>query len=162
MELNAGREGGEMARFRFRFDTSQRLADQVLEMAQRKFAQEMQRWQDCVRYCAIQQEYFKKALEGQRDAGLHSPEELRVWQIFVLEQRRRLRKREAERLEQEKIMEKARNILLEAHREVEKFRRLKEKQAKAFQSNELQKEQKILDETGQILYWRQQSQSVPC
>jgi flagellar FliJ protein len=53
-------------------------------------------------------------------------------------------------------MEKARHILLEAHREVEKLERLKEKQTKAFQLEESQKEQKILDETGQILHWHQQ------
>lgn len=145
-----------MARFRFRLEASLRLAEQALETAQLVFAQEVQHWQTLVKTCAIQQERFNTAQEGQRDAGRHRPEELGMWQIFVLEQLRRLRQAEAERLEQERVMENARRLLLEAHREVEKFRRLKEKQAKAFQLAESQKEQKILDETGQILHWRQQ------
>jgi len=145
-----------MARFRFRLEASLRLTEQALETAQRVFAQEVQHWQKLVKTCAIQQERFNTAQEGQRDAGRHRPEELGMWQIFVLEQLRRLRQGEAERLEQERVMENARRLLLEAHREVEKFRRLKEKQAKAFQLAESQKEQKILDETGQVLHWRKQ------
>ncbi|HUS88544.1 MAG TPA: flagellar export protein FliJ [Desulfosporosinus sp.] len=145
-----------MARFRFRLEASLRLTEQALETAQRVFAQEVQHWQTLVKTCAIQQERFNTAQEGQRDAGRHRPEELGMWQIFVLEQLRRLRQGEAERLEQERVMENARRLLLEAHREVEKFRRLKEKQAKAFQLAESQKEQKILDETGQVLHWRKQ------
>ena len=145
-----------MASFRFRLEASLRLAEQALETAQQVFAQEVQYWQTLVKICAIQQERFNTAQEGQRDAGRHRPEELGMWQIFVLEQLRELHKGEEERLEQERVMENARCMLLEAHREVEKFRRLKEKQAKAFQLAESQKEQKILDETGQILHWHQQ------
>lgn len=145
-----------MARFRFRLEASLRLAEQALEAAQREFAQEGQRWQALVKACAIQQEHFDEAQEGQREAGRHRPSDLGIWQIFALEQRKRLRQCDAERLEQELVMENARCILLEAHREVEKFRRLKEKQTKAFLLAELQKEQKVLDETGQVLYWRQQ------
>jgi len=44
---------------------------------------------------------------------------------------------------------------------VEKLVRLKEKQTKAFQLLELQKEQKILDETGQVLHWRQKIVKTP-
>jgi flagellar protein FliJ len=149
-----------MARFRFRFEASRRLADQVLEMAQRKFAQEMQRWQTLDKACRFYGERFEKALAEQRNAGLHSPEELGYWQIFVLDQKRKLRKSEAERMEQERVLDQERQILIEAHREAEKFRRLKEKQAIAFRLKELLKEQKILDETGQVFYWRQQIQLI--
>ena len=147
-----------MARFRFRLEASLQLAEQALETAQREFAQEVQRLEVCVKACAIQQERFNEAEEGQRDAGRHRPEELGMWQIFALEQKRRLRQRELEQMEQEPVMENARRLLLEAHREVEKFQRLKEKQAKAFLVAELQKEQKVLDETGQVLHWRQQNE----
>ena len=149
-----------MALFRFRLEASLQLAEQVLERAQREFAQEQQRLDVCVKACALQQERFNEAEEGQRDAGRHQPEELGMWQIFALEQKRRLRQRESERMEQEPVLEKARLKLLEAHREVEKFQRLKEKQAKAFMVAELQKEQKILDETGQVLHWRQQNELI--
>lgn len=145
-----------MARFRFRLEASLQLAEQALETAQREFAQEVQHWQALVKACAIQQEHFEEAQEGQREAGRHQPIDLGIWQIFALEQHRRLRQCDAERLEQELVVENARCILLEAHREVEKFRRLKEKQAKAFLLAELQKEQKVLDETGQVLHWRRQ------
>lgn len=145
-----------MALFLFRLEASLRIAEQALETAQREFAQEVQRWQSCVRACEVQQERFNDAQEGQRDAGRHRPEELGSWQIFASEHQRRLHRCEVERMEQEPIMENARHSLLEAHREVEKFGRLKEKQAKAFRLTELQKEQKVLDETGQVLHWRQQ------
>lgn len=145
-----------MSRFKYRLETTLKLAEQVLENYQGKFAQEERRWQECVRASVLQQECFTKAEEGQRDAGRQRPEELGIWQVFVGEQRRRLRQCEKKQGEQEEIREEARRLLLEAHREVEKFRRLKEKQAKAFEWAELQKEQKVLDETGQILYWRRE------
>lgn len=144
-----------MARFRFRLEASLRLAEQALEKAQREFAQEVQLWKTLVEACEIQQEHFNDAQEGQRDAGRHRPEELGIWQLFALEQQRRLHQCNAELRKQELIMEKARHILLEDHREVEKLERLKEKQTKAFQLAESQKEQKIVDETGQIFHWRQ-------
>ena len=145
-----------MARFLFRLEASLKIAEQALEIAQREFAQEVQRWQACVHACEVQQKRFNEAQEGQRDAGRHRPEELGSWQIFASEHQRRLQSCEAERMEQEPVMEHARHILLEAHREVEKFGRLKEKQAKTFRSVELHKEQTVLDETGQVLHWRQQ------
>lgn len=144
-----------MARFKFRLEASLHLAEQVLETAQRTFAQEVQRWQASVQECALQEERLHTAREGQRDAGRHRPEELGTWQVFALNQQLRLRQCDAKRLEQEAVMEQARYDLAQAHREVEKFRRLKEKQVKAFLWAELQKEQKISDETGQILHWRQ-------
>ena len=144
-----------MARFRFRLEASLRLAEQALEAAQLEFAQEVQRWKTSVRACEIQQEIFNDAQDGQRDAGRHRPIELGIYQVFAAEQQRRLNHCNEELKKQELSMEKARHVLLEAHREVEKLERLKEKQTKAFQLAELQKEQKILDETGQVLHWRQ-------
>jgi len=149
-----------MVRFRFRLEASLRLAEQTLETAQREFAQEAQRLEVCVKACAIQQRRFNEALEGQREAGRQRPEELGLWQIFAFEQKGRLHQCELKRVEQEPVMENARRLLFEAHREVEKFQRLKEKQNKAFLVAELQKEQKVLDETGQVLHWRQQSESI--
>jgi flagellar FliJ protein len=105
----------------------------------------------------VQQERFEEAKEGHLDAGRHRPEDLGLWQIYTCEQKRRLCQCELERREQEAVMENARLVLLEAHREVEKFQRLKDKQVKAFLAAELQKEQKILDETGQVVHWRQKN-----
>lgn len=144
-----------MARFRFRLEASLRLAEQALETAQREFALEVQRWRNFVEACEIQQVQFNEAQEGQRDAGLHRPIELGIWQLFAAELQRRLQQCIEALSKQERIMENARHILLEAHREVEKLQRLREKQTKAFQLAELQKEQKILDETGQVLHWLQ-------
>jgi len=146
-----------MARFRFRLEASLRLAEQALESAQREFAEEVRRWESFVEACKVQQECFNEAQEGQRDAGRHRPKELGLCHLFASEQQRQLHQCKVALREQEPIMERARHVLLEAHREVEKFERLKEKQSKAFQLAELQKEQKVLDETGQVLHWRQQS-----
>ncbi len=142
-----------MGRFRFRLDASLQLAQQVLESAQLEYALELQRWQVCVQACEAQQGRYNEAQEGQRDAGRHRPEELGLCQVFALQQRRLLRQCEANQKKQDLVMEDARRCLLEAHREVEKYERLKEKQATAFQVAELQKEQKVLDETGQVLHW---------
>lgn len=142
-----------MARFRFRLDASLHIAQQVFESAQQEYALELRRWQDCVQVLENQQLCYDRALEGQRHAGRHRPEDLGLCQLYALEQLRRLRWCEAKHREQEIILENARSILLEAHREVEKYERLKEKQETAFREAELQKEQKILDETGQVLHW---------
>lgn len=142
-----------MARFHFRLDASLQLAQQALESAQREYAIETKRWQACLRAFETQQTCYYGALESQREAGLHRPEELKICQVFAFEQRRRLDQCEEMRKEQELVLENARSCLLEAHREVEKYERLKEKQAAAFRMTELQKEQKILDETGQVLHW---------
>jgi len=144
-----------MAIFHFRLEASLHLAEQALETAQREFAQEVQLWKTLVKACEIQQEQFNAAQEGQRDAGRHRPEELGSWQRFAAVHQRRLHQCNEELGKQELLLDNARHILLEAHREVEKFERLKEKQSKAFQLAELQKEQKILDEMGQVLHWRQ-------
>jgi len=145
-----------MAIFHFRLEASLHLAEQALEKVQREFAQEVQLWQTLTEACELQQEQFNHAQEGQRDAGRYRPVELGNWQLFAAGQQRRLHQCDAELRTQEFIMEDARHCLLEAHREVEKFHRLKEKQTKAFQLIELQKEQKVSDETGQVLHWRQQ------
>ena len=150
-----------MARFRFRLEASLRLMEQALETAQLEFAQEVQHWKTLVEACELQQKKFNEAQEGQRDAGRHRPEELGTWQLFAAEQQRRLHQANAELRTQEISLENARHNLLEAHREVEKLVRLKEKQTKAFQLLELQKEQKILDETGQVLHWRQKIVKTP-
>lgn len=149
-----------MARFRFRLDVSLQLAKHILNAAQRDYAQELQRWQTYVQACEVQKVRYDEAQEGQRDAGRHRPEELGFCQVFAMEQRRRLRQCETKQREQELVLENARHCLLEAHREVEKYGRLKEKQAKAFRAAELQREQKVLDETGQVLHWHEKLLSI--
>jgi flagellar FliJ protein len=145
-----------MARFHFRLEASLRIAGQALEIAQREFAQEVRLWETLLKASEIQRECFDAAQEGHRDAGRHRPIELGLWQVFACEQQRRLLQCNSEVDKQELIMDDARRKLLEAHRDVEKLERLKEKQTKVFELAELQKEQKILDETGQVLHWRQQ------
>jgi len=142
-----------MARFRFRLEASLKLAQQILETAQLKYAKELQRWQACVQACEVQSLRYEEAQEGQREAGLYRPEDLGICQVFAVRQWQQLLQCQAQQREQELILEKARQCLLEAHREVEKYERLKEKQAEAFKAAELQKEQKVLDETGQVLHW---------
>lgn len=146
-----------MPRFRFRLEASLQLAEQDLEIAQREYALEVQRWQACVRACTIQQDRYQEAQEGQRLAAKHQPCELGNCQRYALEQWKQLIARETERLQQETVMEKTRQILLETHREMEKFQRLKDKQATAFRVAELQKEQKELDETGQVIHWHRRN-----
>lgn len=142
-----------MARFRFRLEASLQLAQQLLESKQKEYAGEMQHWQACVKACAAQRQCYLEALSAQREAGRYRPEELGLCQVYALRQNRRLEQWEAKKREQEIRVAKAREALLEAHRDAEKYERLKEKQIAAFQKQELAKEQKVLDETGQVLHW---------
>lgn len=142
-----------MARFRFRLEVSLQLAQQVLELKQKEYAREMQCWQAYLEACDAQRRRYLEALAAQREAGRRRPEELGLCQVYALQQSRRLEDWETKKREQELCVEKAREGLLEAHREVEKYKRLKEKQSAAFLKKELEKEQKVLDETGQVLHW---------
>lgn len=145
-----------MARLKFRLEASLRLAEQAFEKTQREFAEQVRLWHACKLACTTQRKTLLAAQEEQRDAALHHPENLGICQIFAREQQERLRQCETKQIEQERDMEKARCNLLRAHQDVEKFRRLKEKKVKAFLLAEVQKEQKMLDETGQIMHWLKQ------
>lgn len=143
-----------MARFKFRLQASLRLAQGVLEEAQRHLAEEISRWQVLSAQRDRQRKCWQAALEGQRLAGLSHPEELGRWQAFAREEYLKLQACEVELLEQEKRKEEKRRQVVETHREKEKFRRLKVRQAGSFALAEQRKEQKLLDEVGQIIYLR--------
>lgn len=142
-----------MSRFHFRLEASRTLAEQIFEKVQREFVQELQLWRSMVEAYENQQKILREALEGQRKISRDRPQELGIWQIYISEQQRRLHQCNANLKKQELVIEKVRQNLLEAHRELEKLERLKEKQTRAFQLAELQKEQKSLDETGQVIHW---------
>ncbi|MDQ7096233.1 flagellar FliJ family protein [Desulfosporosinus sp. PR] len=145
-----------MARFQFRLETSLRLAEQALKTARQELSAEIRRWLACKSASEEQRRVLLSAQEEQRNAGRCCPENLGICQVFAQEQQKKLRECEAKQIQQELVLEDARSNLLKAHQEAEKFRRLKEKQLKAFLLAEVRKEQKILDETGQVLYWRKQ------
>jgi flagellar FliJ protein len=145
-----------MSRFHFRLEASRTLAEQTFEKVQREFAQELRLWRSMVEAYENQKKILREALEGQRKISRERPQELGIWQIYISEQQRRLRRCNADLKKQELVIVKVRQNLLEAHRELEKLERLKEKQTRAYQLAELQKEQRNLDETGQVLHWRKQ------
>lgn len=146
-----------MAGFRFRLEASLRLAEQALDIARRKLAEEVLRWQECSRQAESRKSLWEKAIEGQREAGWHRPQDLGAWQVYSVKQLQLLRASEAELEQQEQRVNQARFVVVAANQELEKFKRLKEKQAKLFLLKEQKRAQAVLDEAGQVLYWQQQN-----
>lgn len=142
-----------MARFQFRLEASLKHAERASEEAQRSLARETQKYLLLFEARDEQKETWLAALEGQRQAGFTNPENLGRWQTYARLQHQLLLEQEAKLLEQEKIKEKMRLQVIRIHQEVEKLKRLKAKQEKAFVLAEQRKEQKILDEAGQVLFW---------
>lgn len=144
-----------MAWFKFRLQASLSLAEKALEEAQRRLAEEIILWQKLIDKRDRLEESRQAALEGQRSTGLTHPEELGRWQAFAWEQYLKLQTCETELSAQEERTEEKRGLVLEAYREKEKFLRLRSRQAQAFALAEQRKEQKVLDETAQVVYMRQ-------
>lgn len=144
-----------MARFRFRLEASLRLAEQVLDKARRKMAEEMRKQQEIADLVERRRRRWELAVAGQREAGLHRPQELGGWQAYTVRQLGLLRASEAELAAQTARVEKARSAVVLAHQETEKFQRLKEKLLILFQRAEMKKEQAAIDEVGQVIYWHQ-------
>ncbi|KLU60377.1 flagellar FliJ protein [Peptococcaceae bacterium CEB3] len=138
-----------MAQFKFRLETSLGLAENALEEAQRRLAEEVLRWQTLMLRRERQERRWLEGLNGQRRA---QPEELGRWQVFARQEYRKLQTCETELQEQEKRKEEQRRRVVESYRRKEKFRRLKGRQSRAWALAEQRREQKVLDEAGQIIY----------
>jgi flagellar export protein FliJ len=143
-----------MPGFKFRLQTSLRLAEQKLDDRKIQFAKETANLQERVLTRDNQKESWVVALDCQRKAGLSCPENLGMWQVFAARQLKLLRRCEQELMEQEELVAKKRSELMEARRDCEKLIRLREKQAIAFQLEANRREQVVLDEVAQVLYVR--------
>lgn len=146
-----------MAKFRFRLEASLKLAENDLDNAKKLLAEEMRKLQACEERTAEQKRIWEDALRGQQEAGINQPGEISLWQMYAQRQALKLRQYEEELSLQQKKVEQARQELLVAYQEAEKFKRLKEKQKKDFLLIEQRKEQKLLDEAGQNIFLRQQN-----
>lgn len=143
-----------MPRFRFRLEASLRLAEIALDQELRRLAQEVQKLKQLEYERNRCENTWLQAAAGQRTAGLTSPRDLGIWQKYAENCLKLLRLKEKEVQGQAQTVQKCREALAAAHREAEKFRRLKERQLKLFRLAEEKREQKILDEAGQVLYWQ--------
>lgn len=130
-------------------ETSLGLALNALEEAQRRLAEEILRCRDLAERREQQERRWLQGLDGQRRAR---PEELGPWQIFARQEYRKLQTCEAELREQEERKEEQRLRVVETYCRKEKFRRLKGRQARAWALAERRREQKVLDEVGQVIY----------
>ena len=144
-----------MSGFSFRLKTSLRLAEQKLDETKIQLAREVANMSERTVARNEQNVCWNKALEGQRQIGLSCPEDLGIWQIFSARQLGLLRQREQELVLQEELVDKSRAELMEAKRECEKLVKLREKHAKAFQLELDHQEQVVLDEVGQVQYFKQ-------
>ncbi|HWQ71503.1 MAG TPA: flagellar FliJ family protein [Desulfitobacteriaceae bacterium] len=144
-----------MPGFRFRLKTSLHLAEQKLDDRKIQLAQETAKLQERIFTREKQKEDWLAALDSQRKAGLSSPEDLGMWQVFTSGQLRLLRKCEQELILQEELVARKRSELMEARRDCEKLLRLREKQAIAFQLEANRREQAVIDEVAQVQYVKQ-------
>lgn len=78
-----------------------------------------------------------------------------MWQVFTARQLKLLRQYEQDLIIQEELVAKKRTELMEARRDCEKLIKLREKQAQAFQMELNYREQVVLDEVAQVLYFKQ-------
>ena len=143
-----------MARFKFRLEAALRLAERALEEQQRRLAIELEKHYTLQVRCRNQEQTWQLALVGQKEAGKSSPQDLGLWQNFARRQFELLRRAERETYQQEQVVLEQRKSLLEAHRDVEKLKKLKEKQKNLFNLIEQRREQVILDEAGQVIFGR--------
>lgn len=135
--------------FKFRLETSLRLAKQELDIAQGLLAKEIRKLQFLKEQRDKQAGLLAEALEGQKRACLQAPSSLALWQKYSLEQKEKLINHEKEVEEQDKIVLKQREMLIECRIKTEKFKRLKEKKLRLFNIEELRREQTVIDEIAQ-------------
>lgn len=143
-----------MPRFKFRLEAALRLAKRQLEDQQRLLAIELEKLYTLQSRCREQEKNWQLALEGQKEAGRKSPQDLGLWQHFASKQLDRLRLTEWETQQQEQVVSEQRQHLLEAHQDAEKLKKLKEKKQAQFKLAEQRREQMILDEAGQVIFGR--------
>jgi flagellar FliJ protein len=135
--------------FKFRLETSLRLAKQELDIAQGLLAEELRKLQKARGQRDNQTEILVQAFQGQKMACLEKPRDLSLWQQYSLEQKDKLIKYIKIVEEQEEIVIEYRERLVECRIKVEKFKRLKEKKMRLFYIQELKKEQTVIDEIAQ-------------
>src|SRR5690554_4462816 len=92
-----------MARFKFRLEAPLRIAQKTLEEEQRILAQEEQKLLQVKDEYFRQQREWEKALEGQREASLKSPQDLGLWLQFSQRQLELLKLKEEEVAQQEEV-----------------------------------------------------------
>lgn len=135
--------------FKFRLETSLRLASQEKDVAQGELAGALRQLQLLTDKRDEQAKSLLKAIASQKEACLREPSVLGQWQRFCEDKKRILKEIEYQVGEQKKIVEQYREKLIECRIKVEKFKRLKAKNLKLYQIEELRTEQKIIDEIAQ-------------
>jgi len=146
-----------MAGFNFRLEASLSLAEQALAEAERQLARELQRQIALQRLRDDCADLWHQALAGQRGASETHPQELGRWQAYTRFRFAELQRTEQSLQDQNTKVAAARMTVADAYREAEKLRRLRAKELAAFRLAEQRREQKILDEAGQIGFWWQRS-----
>lgn len=149
-----------MPRFKFRLEAALRLTERELETERRRLAAELDLLYRQQALCQEQETKWHTALAGQKEAGLRNPGRLGSWQAYTVSLLKRLRVMLQEKAQQEKAVEEQRSRVRKALQEQKKLQKLKEKQAAAFWLQEQRCEQKLIDEAGQILFFRQQDHVV--
>lgn len=148
-----------MPKFKFRLEAALRLAERAFEEQQRCLAFELEKFNALQTRCREQEKSWQIALEGQREAGRRTPQDLGLWQGFAQKQFEYLRLIEHETAQQGQVVLEKRQCLLKAHQETEKLKKLEEKKKALFFLAEQRREQAILDEAGQVIFRRNHKMS---
>ncbi|WP_425806958.1 flagellar protein FliJ [Desulfitobacterium sp. Sab5] len=147
-----------MPRFKFRLEAALKLAERELDNERRRLAVELEQLRQVKNAACKAEEEWQGAIQNQKEAGMHDPENLGRWQAYAVSRLKRLRELQKELEEQEKRVEAQRVNVIEAHKNQEKLKKLKEKKKAAFWLKEQHREQNLLDEAGQIIFMRQREE----
>lgn len=147
-----------MAAFHFRLETSLKLSEQILEDNERILAGEIHILDQLTERRDQTRQSWQEALSGQEEAGRVKPGDLGKWQVYAYRCHESFRETVHCLQLQEKQVDQARQKVIEANRELEKFKKLKEKQWMAYLLGVQKQEQMALDEAGQMLFFRGKSE----
>lgn len=147
-----------MPRFKFRLEAALRLAERELDNERRCLAIELEQLTQIGKAKNQAEMRWQRAINDQREAGTREPDNLGRWQTYAVIRLKQFRELQKEYEDQERKVEEQRLNVIEAHRNQEKLKKLKERQEAAFWIKEQHREQNLLDEAGQTIYLRQKDQ----
>lgn len=135
--------------FKYRLETSLRLASQEMNVALGVLADELKNLHNIRQERDSKAALLARGLEEMKKACLGEPYDLRLWQEYLGEVKKTLLEYEDKVREQESVVAESREKVIRCRIKAEKFKRLKQKKWKLYNIEEQKKEQAAIDEIPQ-------------
>lgn len=146
-----------MPKFEFRLQVALNIAERSLEDEQKKLAVAVNSLRELQEQYRIQEVAWKGALDIQLESMFTHTQDLVLCREFSQQQLDLLRSIASMIKLQEDAVLNQRNCVLEAYKVAEKLHKLKAKQLEKFNLEQNRREQSVLDETGQVVFRRNQN-----